>query len=223
MINTLDDYIWRSLPDEGDFVTNPNLEKKVSPDGRLLPYYGNTVIYLFEEEETKALADVRDGLYRAAPFLLAEPLRTDTLHMTLHDLVNAPVRSEELTRRMSDACGKARELLKEWQNRPAVRMHATCSFNMVNTSIVLGLKPSDEESARQLDEAYCRLESVVPLGYALTPHVTLAYYRPGRYGQEALWHLKNALGKVELDLLLRPERLVLCEFTSMNDYYARYE
>ena len=38
MINTLEDYIYESMPGWGDFVTNPNLEQKVSREGVLLAY-----------------------------------------------------------------------------------------------------------------------------------------------------------------------------------------
>ena len=40
-INTLDDYVWRSLPQWGGFETNPNLRKKVDEQGNLLPFGGN--------------------------------------------------------------------------------------------------------------------------------------------------------------------------------------
>ena len=43
-INTLDDYVWRSLPQWGGVETNPNLRKKVDEQGNLLPFGGNTVV-----------------------------------------------------------------------------------------------------------------------------------------------------------------------------------
>ena len=40
MLNTLDDYIGHSLPEQGEFTTNPGLGRKVSPEGSFLPFRG---------------------------------------------------------------------------------------------------------------------------------------------------------------------------------------
>ena len=77
MIDILSDYIWRSLP-ERDFVTNPNLEKKVTETGKMRPYQGNTTIFLLNEKTKKALHRLQNELYVAVPHLLAERLPTDT-------------------------------------------------------------------------------------------------------------------------------------------------
>lgn len=69
-----------------------------------------------------------------------------------------------------------------------------------------------------LDAMYCALETARPLGYALTPHITLAYFRPGRYGQEAVARLRRALGPVDWTLTLHPDMLALQRFDSMNHY-----
>ena len=92
---------------------------------------------------------------------------------------------------------------------------------MVNTSIVLGLAPAEEETRCRLDGMYTALESVVPLGYALTPHITMAYFKPGTYTQDDLNYLRQALHPVELDVELRFENLVYQEFTDMNHYECR--
>ena len=62
---------------------------------------------------------------------------------------------------------------------------------------------------------------MVPLGYPLTPHITLAYYRPGVYGQEELHPLRGALaaaawGAVELEL--EPRLLRYHRFADMRDF-----
>lgn len=49
MINTLDDYIWQSLPEWGVFTTNPTSEMKVNSAGKFLHFRGNTVIFLLNE------------------------------------------------------------------------------------------------------------------------------------------------------------------------------
>ena len=218
MINTLDEYIGRSMPDAGSFATNPNLMKKVDAKGKLLPFRGNTVVYLLDETVKKQLAQLRDQLYLAAPEMLADKLREDTFHMTLHDLVNGAPGEENLARKMEQAKKMTWEILSQWEEVKTISMRATWIFNMVNTSIVLGLKPVDEDNWQQLDQMYCALESVVNLGYGLTPHITLAYFRPGMYNEEQVRKLKEALKPVEMDVVLRRENLVLQNFTDMNSY-----
>ena len=112
----------------------------------------------------------------------------------------------------------ARAVLRRWQELPTIRMEATWLFNMVNTSIVLGLRPADTQSWQLLDEMYHALEDVARLGYALTPHITMAYFRPGTYSPEQLRPLAQALKRVELEVELRPQNLVLQSFSDMNHY-----
>ena len=83
---------------------------------------------------------------------------------------------------------------------------------------LLGLTPADEDSWHRLDEMYVTLESVVPLGYALTPHITMAYFRPDTYSQEQVRQISAALRNVDLDIMLRMEDLVLQGFSDMNHY-----
>ena len=220
MINTLDDYICRSMPEGREFSTNPNLGKKVDHFGKILPYKGNTVVFLLDEEVKAQLALLQRELYGSAAHMLAEELRPDTFHMTLHDLVNGMPDQEGLARRMAEAEQRAKPIIEEWKGEPPLRMKATWLFNMVNTSIVLGLAPADEDSRNRLSDMYARLEDVVRLGYALTPHITMAYFRPGTYSAEQAERLSAALRKVELEAELSMDNLTLQSFTDMNNYYS---
>ena len=218
MLNLLHDYIWRSLPEEGDFVTNPNLTKKVGQDGAFLPFVGNTTVFLLDPETKRQLRALRDRLYRSAPGMLAEPLQEATFHMTLHDLANGVPGTAGLAERMAGTEYAAKALVEQWKDLPPLKMKGTWMFNMVSTSIVLGMEPADGDSCRRLDEMYAQLETVVPLGYALTPHITMAYFRPGWYGPEQAERLADALRPVELEVTLTADKLVLQEFDDMNHY-----
>lgn len=234
MINLLYDYIGKSLPEcaedgAGDsrtiegklcaFTTNPNLRQKVK--GRtLLPFYGNTAVFLLDEDTKNVLSRYQEELYDKAGWMLAEKLKPATFHMTLHDLENGPELSEALENRMKKAQEEAGPLLRKWQGHPPLKMEATWLFNMVNTSIVLGLAPADQDSGKRLDEMYLALNSVVPLKHALTPHITMAYYRPDTYTAYDLNCLKAALHPVNLQITLRMEDLVLQNFTDMNSYHT---
>ena len=217
-INTLDDYVWRSLPEWGGFETNPNLRKKVDPDGNLLPFVGNTVVFLLDPETCHALSRLQEELYEKAGWMLARPLAEDTFHMTLHDLENGPPEDGDLPRRMSLAREKTAPILEIFRDQPPIRMRATWMFNMVSTSIVLGLRPVDGDGWERLSWMYGELEQVRRLGYALTPHITLAYYRPGFWDAGAVEALRSALRPVELEVTLDPKKLVLQDFSDMNHY-----
>lgn len=153
--------------------------------------------------------------------MLAQKLDPSTFHMTLHDLVNGVELSEDLKSRMAMAEVRAKIILESWKGQPPLRMKTTWLFNMVNTSIVLGLVPADEETWRRLDEMYTALESVVPLGYALTPHITMAYFKPGTYTQYDLNCLRPALHPVVLGVELQFGNLFYQEFVNMNSYECK--
>ena len=219
MLNLLDGYIQNSLPEQGDFSTNPNLCKKVDNSGHFLPFYGNTVVFLLDDGTRNRLQHLQEELYHAAGEMLADKLDVGTFHMTLHDLVNAPELTGELQNQMLETEKYAKELLIQWQGLPPLRMKTTWLFNMVNTSIVLGLAPADGESWQRLDELYLALEEAVPLGYGMMPHITIAYFRPGILHSQQLLPLKKALKPVEWDVTLEMEKLVYQEFTGMNQYW----
>lgn len=65
---------------------------------------------------------------------------------------------------------------------------------------------------------YTAFETVTPLGYALSPHITVAYFRPGTYDQEQVQHLRSALHKVDMDVVLSKDGLALQYFSDMNSY-----
>ena len=221
MINLLDDYIWRSLPMQSDFRTNTNLREKVNEQGNFLPFCGNTVVFDLDEATKKALLSLQEELYRSAGWMLSQKLDPATFHMTLHDLVNGSEGSDALLHPMEEAKKKAMPMLAQWRGQAPLRMKTTWLFNMVNTSIVLGLAPADEDSWQRLDAMYTALESVVPLGYALTPHITMAYFKPGTYTQYDLNCLRPALHPVGLEVALSLEDLSYQEFWDMNHYEAK--
>lgn len=217
MIDTLRHYYPNSVP--AVLETAAGLRSKVNPDGKLLPFPGNTVVFLLDGQARLALRSIQDSLYEKCGFLLADRLVPDTFHMTLHDLANEVL----LPQREQMAAG-ARTILDEIRaaQMPCIPMKATWTFNMVNTSIVLGLQPKTDSAWQQLDDLYCRFQQVRHLSYALTPHITLAYFRPGCYGSAESTRLRDALGSVDLETELDINRLVLQDFDHMNAYKTVY-
>jgi len=97
-------------------------------------------------------------------------------------------------------------------------MRAISLLSMVSTSVVLGLVPADEKSEAALGDMYSRLQALWPLPYGLTPHITLAYYRPGAYS-EPLWRRLGESFAIEpFEFSLSAESLVSQSFDDMNKY-----
>ena len=218
MIDILENYFWRSIQEDNTFETNRNLNQKVDETGRIQPYKGNTTVFLLDKDTKKKLKQLQDLLYQAVPEMLAERLQEDTFHMTLHSLEDDKPDVPGLAERMAEAACKAEALIKAWKGGPSLQMKTSWLFNMVNTSIVLGLMPADSESWHRLDEMYLALEEVKPLGYNMTPHITMAYLRPGVYDRTQMDRLRNTLQNVDMEITLPMKALVLQNFTDMNHY-----
>ena len=216
-----------SLPRGGGFRTQDSrsLSVKVNKEGALIPFWGNTVVFLLNEETCAWVKGVQDELYKVcADMLCTERLCEDTFHMTLHDLQSGASDSDIFTR-VNNTRERALEVLTEVRAEMTapIRMRPTWAFSMVNTSIVLGLEPMTEDDCTRLMTAYERFHEVTPLSYPyLTPHITLAYYRPAEFGEEQLMRLRGVLARLsgaqKPVIELRAEDLVYQEFGSMNRY-----
>lgn len=220
MLNFLYGYIENSLP-EDRLTTAQGLRAKVDDAGAFLPFEGNTVVFLLSDEEKAALSVLQDSLYAAASHLLAQRLSPDTFHMTLHDLANGS--PDEKTQAWMQATEPiAKRILEDIkaEDLPPIAVRGTWMFNMVNTSIVLGLAPEDSEGEVRLHRMYEALHAAVPLSYALTPHITLAYFKPGSYSGEELEALRSALKPADISVKLDMNKLVLQHFGDMNHYIA---
>lgn len=220
----VDGFTADSLPHEGGLVTRDGLTAKVAPDGGLRPFYGNTVIYELDDTSKLALSQRQALLHHRAGWCLAEPLAPDTFHITLHDLVNGADEAA-VTAGVARTEAQALALLEALRRESVlpIRMVSTRVFSMVATSMVMGFAPETEDDCAALMALYERFHAIVPLGYGLTPHVTLAYYKPGQYGREAVDALNRAIGEAEtlpsIRLTLTPERLVYRRFSDMNHYF----
>lgn len=221
----VDGYTHCSLNREEDLVTCASLADKVAPDGALLPFFGSTVVYDMDGETKEQLAARQALLYRHGAACLAEPLAAESFHITLHDLVSGTHQravEKEVARTQAQAQALLAELSRE--GIAPVRMVSTQMFSMVQTSVVQGFAPETEADCTALMRLYERFHAVVPLGWGLTPHVTLGYYRPGRYGMDTVDALAYAFAQAsrlpQLHITLAPERLRVCRFSSMNCYHA---
>ena len=73
---------------------------------------------------------------------------------------------------------------------------------------------------RKLMDAYESVDKIVKLNYPLTPHITVAYFKPGIYEDISVIQpfIDSVHGKKTIEIALTPEMLGQYFFFSMNDY-----
>ena len=212
-----------SLPHDGPLTTKPLLVEKVAPDSTLLPFFGNTMIFDLPVETQLEIARMQLLLHHRCGWMLAQPLAPATLHMTLHDLLNGvdAAALAEPVRRTGEAA-KAILHRQRAAQQPPIRLTSTLAFNMTNGSVALGFAPDAEADCAALMSMHRDYQSVVALDYPLTPHVTLAYYKPGTYGPEDVTRLTEALREInelpKIRITVDAACLHYYTFTDMNTY-----
>lgn len=211
-----------SLPHDGWLTTKPLLVEKVDPDGTLRPFFGNTMIFDLPLETQLQITRMQVMLHHRCGWMLAQPLAPSTLHMTLHDLLNG-VDEAVLAEPVCRTGEQARAVLTELRGcHKRICLTSTVAFNMTGGSICLGFAPDTEEDCAVLMGMHARFQDVVALDYPLTPHVTLAYFKPGTYGPEEVAQLAGALQEInalpEVHISLCANDLHYYRFTDMNTY-----
>ena len=202
-----------------DFCANPSLVKKVDKANKFRDFYGDTIVFELDDATKDKLAEYVGEIYESASECFCEKLIPRTYHMTLHDLSNAPVLGE-VAAELFDNELKVLELRKN-VDVYKIKMKSKCIFNMVNTSLVMGLYPVNEEEYEKLVRLYALFDEVRELSYPLTPHVTLAYYNVNGFSAESAKKLEKVVSKLneyELEMELDVRSLHYQKFRSMNDY-----
>ena len=212
-----------SLPHDGTLVTKPLLVEKVAPDGALCPFFGNTMIFDLPPDVQLAIARMQLILHHRCGQLLAHPLAPHTLHMTLHDLLNG-VDKAALQEPVRQTGEQAKAILTQQRAAgiPPICLTSTLAFNMTCGSVALGFAPDTEADCAALMAMHAAYQAVVPLSYPLTPHVTLAYFRPGSYSPEEVAALAEALQVInalpKVRITVDAECLHYYTFEDMNTY-----
>jgi len=211
-----------SLPHDGWLTTKPLLVEKVGPDGGMLPFFGNTMIFDLPRDVQLQIARMQVTLHHRCGWMLAQPLAPNTLHMTLHDLLNG-VDEAALAEPVRQTGEQAKAILAQIRDgQQTIRLTSTLAFNMVNGSLCLGFAPDTDADCAALMGMHARFQEVVALNYPLTPHVTLAYFKPGTYGPDEVSQLASALREINamarVHLSLDAQALHYYRFTDMNTY-----
>lgn len=201
------------------FRCNDSVSQKVNQENKFQPFYGDTIVFNLDEAVKIKLSKITDVLYDAAPECFCERLVSDTFHMTLHDLSNSPV----LEQTAAECFQNELKVLKKAKQIKIqkIKMRSKYIFNMVGTSLVLGLYPVNEEEYRKLMELYQLFEDVRALPYPLTPHITLAYYNVHGFDTNSARKLENIVRELnaeDMEITLDIHDLYYQKFISMNEY-----
>lgn len=215
-----------SVPYEAQFGLPPSLNEKVcARTGVLRPFFGSTVAYFLTdlpEGGKETVARVSDALYRDFGTALAEPLPLDLAHVTLHDLYASPV-LENIWRQLEATGGRVNYLVEQARELGQIKLRCTTVFNLMNTSLVIGLQAVDTHEHTKLMQARGYFDELVS-GSAFTPHITLAYYRPGEQWRIDPQLLRKRLQELtqevaDTPVILQPEGLFGLHFDSMKSYW----
>lgn len=212
-----------SLPHDGWLTTKPLLVEKIADNGSLRFFFGNTMIFDLSTDIQLQIARMQLLLHHRCSAMLAQPLSPATLHMTLHDLLNG-VDEAALREPVHRTGEQAKAILAQQQAAgiPSIRLTSTLAFNMTNGSVCLGFSPDAEADCTALMAMHASYQAVVALNYPLTPHVTLAYYKPGTYGPEDVTRLTEALREInelpKIRITVDAACLHYYTFTDMNTY-----
>lgn len=206
---------------EASFTVNQSLAQKVDNANKFRRFYGDTVVFGLDDDVKARLCDYVDLLYSSVPQCFCERLVPHTFHMTLHDLSNSAVLGDVAEELFVNEI-KVTEIMGEFKkfNGTEIRLKSKCIFNMVNTSLVLGLYPIDEINHRILTQMYSLLDGVKKLNYPLTPHITLAYYNINGFQPSAAAALDETVERINetLDFCVTLRDLYYQKFVSMNHY-----
>ncbi|MCM1253400.1 MAG: hypothetical protein NC321_11315 [Clostridium sp.] len=183
------------------FKGNPSILQKIGAENKFKNFYGDTIIFTLDDRIKEKLAGYVDLLYHSAPICFCEKLVPDTFHMTLHDLSNSPSLpdiAEELFKNELNVIEKLSEIQK--YEKANIKMKSSYIFNMVDTSLVLGFYPADENSYDSLMALYSVFEDIKLLNYPLTPHITLAYYNINGFDIQACKILEDTVNSLNQDI-----------------------
>ncbi len=205
------------------FHGNPSISLKVNKDNSFQNFYGDTIVFALADAVKEALSRIVETLYQSAPECFCERLVPDTFHVTLHDLGNSPVlrdvAEEVFENELNVIRQKQTGAIQKLANT-SIRLKSTYLFNMVDTSLVLGLFPADEDTYHRLMGLYSMFDSVKKLNYPFTPHITLAYYNVNGFDSHAARILENTVNELnqKIDIELNVHSLYYQKFKSMNEY-----
>ncbi|SHF34565.1 hypothetical protein SAMN02745164_02278 [Marinitoga hydrogenitolerans DSM 16785] len=209
----------------GDWENNEGIYKKVDKNGYYIPFSGNTVLIFLNYEERNKLQEIQKKLYSKIGYLLAEPLKPETFHITIHDLCN-PFNSEDINLCMKETEEKIKNIfINDFTHLKPISI----CFNSIglfhgNSAIGVEFMPSSKKDFTYLMYIYNKIDSLFPLNATLIPHVTLGYYKPIYYSKEDRKKILETISNIKFDINIKLDlsKLTLQKFNNMNEYLEIY-
>lgn len=203
-----------------------SLSLKVHATGRLVPFQGDTVVFPLDPPGLEGCARLQSRLTSGLEDLFAEPLKAETLHLTLHDLSHGPEGTVPLPdlEVNAQACRWVFQGLRAWleahPESTGIRLRPVRLFDCLNLSVLAGYAPATEFDHRALQNLHQAFETVRRADHWLRPHVTLAYFRPRVPTRSQVRELARRLRNLEPgpDLHLSVWDLAYQRFEDMNRY-----
>ena len=202
------------------FKGRPSLAHKIDENNKLKSFFGDTVVFELDDHTKERINNIFFKIYNLVPECFSERLDPKTLHMTLHDLSNSPDR-DSIACDMESNFNRI-QLTTDSIKKEKIKMRTSFIFNMVNTSLVLGLVPEDEYEFNKLMRLYYIIDNIKQAEYPLTPHITLSYYNINGFSEEAKNKLEDIvfqLNNISEEVILDTDRLFYQRFYSMNEYH----
>jgi len=206
------------------FNPSGSVSKKVNEDGTFRRFIGDTVVFDLEHSQKQLIKTFYiDPLYDVAGGCFAEKFHETTIHMTLHDLNSSEYDDYDVLKKMFETEVELVKRIRDVACAPdSIKMVTTCVFNMVNTSMVIGLVPKTQEDYHKLMKLYNVVDDICQLPYPLTPHITLAYYNRNGFEGELLTEIErivNKMNDVSHEIVLSTSRLYYQKFVNMNTFF----
>lgn len=207
---------WKYEPAHGVFHTHDGLTNKVDQGGSYVFFPGTTVVFRSDKRCLQTIALMQRVLDQQLQEtgMLMPPLPASTIHMTLHDLVSPEqcvsdaahprAYEHEMVESLNSAVRIVEEIRRDYAGR-RITMAADRIVNMVSKSLALLLRPRTEQDYELLLDMYGRFDEIVSLPYPFTPHITLAYFRPGLLDGN---RLNEAVNVAQID----PDQALMFEF-----------
>lgn len=194
------------------------VREKVNEQNLLNPFFGDTVVFNFNNIIRKWIFEIISELYAKAPECFCEQFDENTVHLTLHDLSSSPV-SKDVEADVWINEAKVREIKKHIVV-PEIRMKTNYIINMNHTSLVLAMVPVNRTEYEKLMQLYYLFDDVRSLPYKLTPHVTLGYYNRNGFDKNSILKLSGLVRELNRQCYFETilGDLLYQHFTSMNRF-----
>jgi len=208
----------------------PNLTKKVNNEGNYIPFKGDTIVFPVKQQEI--FVRIQEKVYQKANQSLANPLKPEYFHITLHDLNNEIdiEEKDKLDKMIEQSSLLCQDILKELaiylNKHPGQSRIALKSIGFMGPPIGIAVLfiPSTEKDYKILMNLFELFQKIVKLSKPVKPHLSLGYFLPEEPESKKKLDLLKVLNEnpnIELELDLW--ELSYQKFTDMNTYITEFQ